>query len=80
MLPIICTQNSQIMTLLVKFENEILGVQNFCICFETSQDFTKYEHFFMQPMYIVDNLKFYMLYDQILLFSKNKLSLVSRYS
>ena len=34
------------MTLLVKFENEILGVQNFCICFETSQDFTKYEHFF----------------------------------
>ena len=34
------------MTLLVKFEKEILGVQNFCIFIETSQDFTKYEHLF----------------------------------
>ena len=83
MLPITCTQNSQIMTLLVKFEKEIhirLGkyIRNFCVFIETSQNFKNIYTFFMQSKYVVD--KFYTLYDQILYYSKTKLSLVSRYS
>ena len=70
------------MTLLVKFEKEIHirwdTYQTFAFLLNLVKISQNKNTFFMQSNYVVD--KFYTLYDQILYYSKTKLSLVSRYS